>query len=164
MDALQSFTVNRRCSPEQIQHQLDIAVAKCGWAILTFHKVSQGEGAGKIERGLWIACLNSLSTRRDRLWIATVEAVAAYITARQSARVVYQSADQDTLSLALHGAARRNSEPPVTLSASVRLPHSWRFARLIDAEGSVSDYRVQQETIRIPVWADGRPFRITKLG
>ena len=163
MDVLQSFTVNRRCSLEQVQQQLDIAVAGCGWAILTFHKVAQGEGAGEIERSFWIACLNSLSARRDRLWIATLEAVAAYIAARRSARIVYQSADEEALSISIHGDARRASEPLAALSASVRLPHSWRFARHVDADGSVSDYCVQQETIRIPVWADGRRFHITKL-
>jgi peptidoglycan/xylan/chitin deacetylase (PgdA/CDA1 family) len=163
IDALSSFTVNGGSSLEQVQQQLDNAITGGGWAILTFHKVAQGEGAGEIERSFWIACLNSLSARRDRLWIATLQAVAAYIAARRSARIVCQTTAERMLSISVQGDSRRASQPLVALSASVRVPKSWRFARHIDADGSATDYRVQAEAIRIPVWADGRPFHIRKL-
>ncbi len=164
MDALQSFTVNRGCTLEQVQLQLDGALESCGWAILTFHKVAEGEGAGEIDRSFWIACLNSLSARQDRVWIATIESVAAYIAARRSARIACHSVDDEALSISIQGDDRFSTKSQIKLSAAVRVPKSWRFARHLDADGFETDYRVEQERIRIPVWPDGRPFQIIKLG
>jgi peptidoglycan/xylan/chitin deacetylase (PgdA/CDA1 family) len=162
MDALQSFTIDRSCTLEQVQQQLDKAIESRGWVILTFHKVAQGEGSGGIDRNFWIACLNSLSARREQLWIDTVADVGAYIYARHSARVVCESTSEDELSLSARDRNPCVAGHSVPLSLSVRLPKSWRFARLADAHGSISDYRVQRERICIQVWADGRPYRITK--
>jgi hypothetical protein len=122
-----------------LQIAINTAIKNRGWIVTLFHSVGANEESksGTIPLSLFSEHLDYVAGQGDKLWIATLGEVAAYIRARTSATLELSIKEQSILEVFILS-VQIPADEEVNLTVAIPRPAAWiKHNVVVEADGLV---------------------------